>query len=99
MVFSLTVFQHLAPAVLKDYLDSLPGILATSGVVYMQTLENDLKTRLRRSPQDVLSVSYHPDEIRELIAGAGLEVELRVPYRYAEGPNYWGMYKLVLPQP
>jgi SAM-dependent methyltransferase len=94
VALSLTVFQHTARDVFGGYLAWLASVLTPGGVVYMQTLENDRETRIQRSPDDVLSVSYRSGAVADMVGRAGLRVIKNVAYHYSDGLDYWGIYHL-----
>ena len=92
VALSLTVFQHTARDVFGDYLAWLASVMTPAGVLYMQTLENDRETRVQRSPDDVLSVSYRSGAVADMVSRAGLRVVKHVAYHYSDGLDYWGIY-------
>jgi hypothetical protein len=68
--------------------------MSTESRFYFQTLENNVKTNRRGSLTDVFSMSYHPNEVMNLLAKSGLKIGKRFEHHFDDPHNYWAIYKV-----
>ena len=94
VVYAITVFQHLPTEVLEEYFLSAAKVMSSESRFYFQTLENDAKTNRRGSLSDVFSISYHPNEVMNLLTKSGLKIDKRFEHHFDDPHNYWAIYKV-----
>lgn len=94
VIYAITVFQHLPTQVLEKYLLSAGTVMSPKSRFYFQTLENDVRTDRRGSLTDVFSMSYHPDEVANLLQKSGLKIDKRYEHHFDDPHNYWAIYKV-----
>lgn len=94
VIYAITVFQHLPTQVLESYFASATKVMSSKSRFYFQTLENNMKTNRRGSLTDVFSMSYHPNELAELLVKNGLKIDKRFEHHFGDVNNYWAIYKV-----
>lgn len=91
-IYSITVFQHIPTQTLRRYLSSAHSILSENGKFAFQVLENNEADLKYGSTSDVLSMSYGPSSISDLLAQSHLRIHKYKKYEYDSGSNFWGLY-------
>ena len=94
VIYAITVFQHLPTQVMEEYFVSATKVMSTESRFYFQTLENDVRTDRRGSLTDVFSMSYHPNEVMNLLTKSGLKIDKRFEHHFDDPHNYWAIYKV-----
>lgn len=94
VIYAITVFQHLPTEIMEKYFSSAAKVMSAESRFYFQTLENSVKTDRRGSLTDVFSMSYHPNEVMNLLAKSGLKIDKRFEHHFDDPHNYWAIYKV-----